>query len=69
MPCRASEGWRDKQARLEGLGGQRGRVWAAWWKEKQDEVMDKSQCRVVAHDRSLHAGFATVHHETVELLG
>jgi hypothetical protein len=24
---------------------------------------------VVAHDRSLHAGFAAVHHKTVELLG
>jgi hypothetical protein len=33
-------------------------VWAAWWQEKQDEVMDKSRCRVVAHDQSLHTGFA-----------
>jgi hypothetical protein len=35
-------------------------VWAAWWQEKQDEVMDRSRCRVAAHDRSLHAGFVAV---------
>jgi hypothetical protein len=69
MPCGASEEWRDKQARLEGPGGQRGRVRAAWWQEKQDEVVDKSRCRVAAHDRSLHAGFTAVHHKTVGLLG
>jgi hypothetical protein len=34
-------------------------VLAAWWQEKQDEVMDMSQCRVAAHDRSLHAGFVS----------
>jgi hypothetical protein len=27
------------------------------------------QCRVAAHDRSLHAGFAVVHRKTVGLLG
>jgi hypothetical protein len=69
MPCRASEEWRDKSARLEGPGGQRGKVRAAWWKEKQDEVLDRSRSRVAAHDRRLHAGFAVVHHKTVELLG
>jgi hypothetical protein len=36
-------------------------VQAAWWQEKQDEVVDMSQCRVATHDRSLHAGFAAVH--------
>jgi hypothetical protein len=44
-------------------------VRAAWWQEKQDEVVDRSRCRVAAHDQSLHAGFATVHHKTVRLLG
>jgi hypothetical protein len=39
-------------------------VRAAWWQEKQDEVVGRSQCRVAAHDRSLHAGFATVEHKT-----
>jgi hypothetical protein len=29
-------------------GGQRGEVWAAWWQEKQDEVVDRSRCRVAA---------------------
>jgi hypothetical protein len=32
-------------------------VRATWWQEKQDEVVDRSQCRVAARDRSLHAGF------------
>jgi hypothetical protein len=36
---------------------------------KQDGVMDRSRCRVGAHDRSLHTGFAAVHHKTVGLLG
>jgi hypothetical protein len=61
VPCGASEEWRDKYARLEGPGGQRGQVRAAWWQENQDEVMGRSRCRVAAHDRSLHAGFAAVH--------
>jgi hypothetical protein len=39
-------------------------VWAAWWQEKQVEVVDRSLCRVVAHNRSLHAGFEAVHHKT-----
>jgi hypothetical protein len=39
-------------------------VRAAWWQEKQDEVVDRNRCRVAAHDRSLHAGFAAVHHKT-----
>jgi hypothetical protein len=69
MPCGASEEWRDKYAQLEGPGGQQGRVRATWWQEKQDEVVDRSRCRVAAHDRSLHAGFAAVHHKTVGLLG
>jgi hypothetical protein len=44
-------------------------VRAAWWQEKQDEVVDRSRCRVVPHDQNLHAGFAAVHHKTVRLLG
>jgi hypothetical protein len=64
MPCGAPKEWRDKLARLEGPGCQRGQVWAAWLQEKQDEVVDSSRCRVAAHDRSLHAGFAAVHHKT-----
>jgi hypothetical protein len=39
-------------------------VRAAWWQEKHDEVVDRSRCRVAAHNRSLHAGFAAVHHKT-----
>jgi hypothetical protein len=38
-------------------------------REKQDEVVDQSQCRIVSHDRSLQAGFAAVHQKTVGLLG
>jgi hypothetical protein len=38
-------------------------------KKKQDEVVDRSRCRVVAHNRSLHAGFEAVHQKTVGLLG
>jgi hypothetical protein len=30
--------------------------------------MDRSRCRVAAHGRSLHAGFAAVHHKTVGLV-
>jgi hypothetical protein len=48
---------------------ERDQVRAAWWQEKQDEVIDLSRCRVVAHDLSLHAGFMAVHHKTVKLLG
>jgi hypothetical protein len=48
---------------------ERDQVQAALWQEKQDEVVDRSWRRVAAHDRSLHAGFATVHHKTVGLLG
>jgi hypothetical protein len=69
MPCGASEEWRDKYARLEGPGGQWGQVRAAWWQEKQDEVVDRSRCRVAVHNRSLHAGFAVVQYKTVRLLG
>jgi hypothetical protein len=39
-------------------------VRVAWWQEKQDKVVDRSRCRVAAHNRSLHAGFAVVHHKT-----
>jgi hypothetical protein len=38
-------------------------------KKKQDEVIDRSRCRVAADDRSLHAGFVAVHQKTVGLLG
>jgi hypothetical protein len=44
-------------------------VWAAWWQEKQDEVVDWSWCRVDAQNWSLHAGFAVVHQKTIGLLG
>jgi hypothetical protein len=39
-------------------------VRAAGWQEKQDEVVDRSRCRVAAHNRSLHEGFVEVHHKT-----
>jgi hypothetical protein len=66
MPCGASEEWRlERQVDLtRGTRGQRGQVRAAWWQEKQDEVVDRSRCRVAAHNQSLHAGFAVVHHKT-----
>jgi hypothetical protein len=47
---------------------ERDQVRATWWQEKQEEVTDRSRCRVAAHDRSLHAGFAVVHHKTIRLL-
>jgi hypothetical protein len=43
-------------------------VWVAWWQEKKDEVMNMSQCRLAAHNQSLHVGFAAVHHKTFGLL-
>jgi hypothetical protein len=46
-----------------------GQVWAAWWQEKQDEVVDQSRCMLEAHNRGLHVGFAAVHHKTIGLLG
>jgi hypothetical protein len=52
-----------------GTGGQWGQVRAAWWQEKQDEVVNQSRCRVAAHNWSLHVGFAVVHQKTVGLLG
>jgi hypothetical protein len=51
------------------LVAEQGQVRAAWWQEKQDEVIDSIRCRVVAHDQSLHVGFVVVHHKTVGLLG
>jgi hypothetical protein len=42
-------------------------VGTAWWHEKQDEVVNWSRCRVAAHDRSLHGGFA-VNHKTFRSL-
>jgi hypothetical protein len=45
-----------------------GEEWARK-QEKQDEVVDRSRCRVAAHDRSLHTGFAVVHQKTIGLLG
>jgi hypothetical protein len=47
----------------------RDQVRAAWWQQKQDAVVDKSWCRVAAHDRSLYARFAAVHYKTIGLLG
>jgi hypothetical protein len=77
-----AEEWAQKVYALRGLRGverqvgltrgtrwPRGQVRAAWWQEKQDEVVDRSRCRVAAHDRSLHAGFAAVHQKIVTLLG
>jgi hypothetical protein len=47
----------------------RNQVRAAWWQEKQEEVVDWSRCRIEAHDRSLHVGFVAIHHKIVGLLG
>jgi hypothetical protein len=54
----------ERQVGLTRGTRQRGQVRAAWWQEKQDEVVDWSRCRVAAQDRSRHAGFAAVHHKT-----
>jgi hypothetical protein len=51
------------------LVAKRDQVRVAWKQEKQDDVMDRSRCKVAAHDRSMHAGFATVDHKTIRLLG
>jgi hypothetical protein len=37
--------------------------------KKSKTKSSRSRCRVEAHDRSLHTGFAAVHHKTVGLLG
>jgi hypothetical protein len=50
------------------LVAKRNQVWAAWWQEKQNEVMDLSRCRVAAQSRSLHVGFVVVHHKIFGLL-
>jgi hypothetical protein len=42
-------------------------VRAAWWHEKKDEVVDRSRCRVAAHDRILHVRIVVVHHKTIGL--
>jgi hypothetical protein len=76
------EEWARKVYALRGFRGverqvglTRGTRWPAgssagtWWQEKQDKVLDRRQCRVVAHDWSLHAGFAAVHQKTIGLLG
>jgi hypothetical protein len=47
------------------LVAKRDQVRAAWWQEKQDEIVDMSRCRVAAHNWSLLVGFAAVHHKTV----
>jgi hypothetical protein len=65
----AGEEWERKVYVLRGLQGGERQVRAAWWQEKQDEVVDWSRCRVAAHDRSLHAGFAAVQQKTVGLIG
>jgi hypothetical protein len=66
---RGLRGVERQVGRLEGPGGHRGQLRTAWWQGKQDEVVDRSRCRVAAHDRSLHAGFAAVHQKTIGLLG
>jgi hypothetical protein len=78
----ASEEQTRKVLALQGLRGverqvglarwtwfERDQVRAAWWQEKQDEIVDMSRCRVAAHNRSLLAGFAAVHHKIVGSLG
>jgi hypothetical protein len=68
--CLAGPPRRGETSRLSSSdGGQWGQMRAAWWQEKQYEVMERSRCRVAAHDRSPHAGFAVVHYKTVGLLG
>jgi hypothetical protein len=47
--CVAFEEWRDNLAWFKEPGGRR-EVWVARWQENQDEVVDMSRCRVVAHN-------------------
>jgi hypothetical protein len=78
----AGEEWVRKVYALRGLRGverqvglTRGTRWPAgscaghMVARKKDEVIDRCRCRVVAHDRCLHAGFVAVHQKTVRLLG
>jgi hypothetical protein len=66
----------QKVLALQGLQGVERQVrlarWTqrtAWWREKWGEVVDMSRCRVLAYDRSVHMGFAGVHHKTFGFLG
>jgi hypothetical protein len=47
----------------------RGQVRAAWWQEKQDEIVDRSRCRVAAHNRSLMGGLRLFTTKPIGLLG
>jgi hypothetical protein len=67
----AGEEWARNVLALQGLRGVerqvgstqwtqcpgRDQVCAAWWQEKQDEVMNMSWCWVATHNHSLQAGF------------
>jgi hypothetical protein len=57
--------WSGETSRLDSMDlvAKQDQVRAAWWQEKQDEVVDCSRCRVATQDRSLHTGFATIHHK------
>jgi hypothetical protein len=69
MPWGGLRGVERQVGLTRGIQWPRRQVRATWWQEKQDEVVDQSRCRVAAHDRSLHAGFAAVHQKTVGFLG
>jgi hypothetical protein len=48
---------------------ERDQVRVARCQEKKDEVVDLSWCKVAAHNRSLHARFAMIHHRIIWLIG
>jgi hypothetical protein len=64
---------------LQGVERLVGSARGTWWpagssadrmvEEKQEEVADRSRCRVAAHNWNLHVGFAEVHQKTAGLLG
>jgi hypothetical protein len=42
--------WETSRLGSSGASEERGQVRAAWWQEKKEKVVDRSRCRVAAHD-------------------
>jgi hypothetical protein len=64
--CFAGNKWKHmNHGRLSSMDqvAKRDQMRTACWQEKQYEVLDRIRCRLAAHDRSLHAGFAAIHHK------
>jgi hypothetical protein len=69
MPCGASEEWRANRLDSRDHVASGVKCGPHSGKKSESKSWTRSWCRVAAHDRSLHAGFVTVNHETVGLLG